>query len=285
MRCLSHEDQVQYLSIRDIIVHLCCKSGGDALKLWYKIEKSNGEEFKEIVGYHKFPGMGQRGQPVIAWNKACVLINILPVRKENWAKKAVDTINECFSSSLSLVPVTPVNDVVSTGRKRRIEDVELEERMLAIEEKRITMQLEAQAAPLEFLRTCNEIAQSLGGWDQREKARNKAMLSNLLEMVYKNQPGAPEIQVQQETTETTSISKVVAKMGLKNKVNYLRAGQIASNLFYAHHGVRPGDKYGKHTQIIDGRPTSVNDYGIDDEKLIERAVEMAMEEAKDKEVE
>jgi len=284
VRCLCHEDQLVYLSIRDIITHLCVKGGGDALKLWYKIEKTGGEAYKGIVGYYQFQGMGQRGQPVILWNKACVLIGVLPIKNPTWAKRALDKINASFSSPLSLVPVPPMDDNASAHKKRRVEDLELEERALAIEEKRITMQLEAQAAPLEFFRTCNEIAQSLGGWDPKEKAMNKAMLGNLLETVYRSQPGAKEVVLALgEGEPTTSISKVVAKMGLKSKVSYLRVGQLASNLFLAKHGVRPGEKYGKHAQMIDGKMTSVNDYGVEDEDLIREAVEMAVEEAKAKE--
>lgn len=285
VRCLWHEDKQIYLSIRDLISVLCTRLGGDALKVWYRLEKTSGEAFKGIVGYYQFPGMGQRGQPVILGSKACVLISEIPVSQPGWADKAVKAIEASLSTCLSLVPAPPMEDVGSSYKKRKMEEIELEERLLAIEEKRVTMQLEAQAAPLEFLRTCNEIAQSMGGWDAGQKAKTRAMLSNLMEMVYKSQPGAKELIAEpagEEPRDCTSVSKVVTKMGLRNKVSYLRVGQVASKLFLEKHGVRPGDKYGKHVHLVDGRPTSVNDYGQEDEALIMQAVDMVMQEAHDK---
>lgn len=283
IRCFMYEGQGLFLSIRDLIVHLCKKPGGDALKMWHRIERGRKECFKDIVVYHQFPGMGQRDQPVICSNKACVLIYLLPVVNDSWIKMSLNKIRENTCPELALTVTESKKrkadenyEVAAKKPKQELQDtdIELQERLLALEEKRITMQLEAQAAPLDFFRTCNEIAQSLGGWDAKEKARNKSILNSLMDSVYKSNLS------DFKDDESISISQVMIKMGVSN-VNPIRVGQIASNLFTAKHGMRPSEKYGKQQKVINGQLATYNGYEASDEDLIVQAINMAIGERKD----
>ena len=55
----------QYLSIRDIIMHVCGKTANEAREVWRRMPHSQKDELKASCFYFQFPGRGQSEQPVI----------------------------------------------------------------------------------------------------------------------------------------------------------------------------------------------------------------------------
>ena len=60
-------DDTQYLSIRDIIMHMCDRPNDHATKTWKDLRDDFKNEMKELVKEYQFPGRGQSAQPVITF--------------------------------------------------------------------------------------------------------------------------------------------------------------------------------------------------------------------------
>ena len=84
-------DGVQYLSIRDMIMHLCDKNSNNAGGVWRDFSDDKKNEVQDFILNFQFPGRGQSVQPVITfpgalklartrretgtwWNKQCLLL-------------------------------------------------------------------------------------------------------------------------------------------------------------------------------------------------------------------
>ena len=67
-----------YMSIRDIIMLVCKKDAHTASNTWVNIEETKKEEVAQNLCHFKFPGQGQKMQPVITLKGALKLIECLP---------------------------------------------------------------------------------------------------------------------------------------------------------------------------------------------------------------
>ena len=71
-------DGVQYLSIRDIIMHLCDKNVNDAGAVWRNLADQKKNKLQPFLNVFQFPGRGQQIQPVITLPGSIKLVMILP---------------------------------------------------------------------------------------------------------------------------------------------------------------------------------------------------------------
>jgi hypothetical protein len=67
-----------FMSIRDIIMAVCGKDGNRAMETWRNISEMKKNEISEFIVYLKFPGSGQKEQPVITLKGAIKMIMWLP---------------------------------------------------------------------------------------------------------------------------------------------------------------------------------------------------------------
>ena len=71
-------DGLQYLSIRDMIMHVCGKDQHDAARTWREMKPERVSEVGRCLSSFHFPGQGQSEQPVITFAGALKLIMFLP---------------------------------------------------------------------------------------------------------------------------------------------------------------------------------------------------------------
>jgi hypothetical protein len=72
------KDGTQYLSIRDIIIHMCKKNNDRAGAIWRNLRPEQKEELREFIMKYQFQGQGQSEQPVITSRGAMKLLMWLP---------------------------------------------------------------------------------------------------------------------------------------------------------------------------------------------------------------
>ena len=68
----------QYLSLRDLIQHMCNKDNNQAGRIWRDLDVNFKEEIEEYLAEHQFQGKGQSKQPVITCRAAIKLLMLLP---------------------------------------------------------------------------------------------------------------------------------------------------------------------------------------------------------------
>ena len=103
-------DDVQYLSIRDVIMCVCEKENKQASQIWDRLSEDQKTEVLTFVTNHKFPGPGQKEQPVITFQGAMKLLMILPGEKAKKHRSAMAGIlHRYYAGDGSLVEEIEVN--------------------------------------------------------------------------------------------------------------------------------------------------------------------------------
>lgn len=297
-------ENINYLSVRDIIMIICKKSSHEAAEVWRRLNPDLQNGLQPYLKTHQFAGRGQSPTPVITLDGALQLIMILPgnVAKE-YRSKACTILKRYLAGDMSLVEEIKANAISSTPinvlaresmedqsdkkrlRKEALEDFELEERRAALEERKAAIK-ERNAATkkkeeendklhqevvkmkitfLESLFPDNEL-------DDRCKLmiRDQAMNSLF-------QPTSSSYSSLALTNSETmpngegnpkSVSDLVSKMDPKVKTSDLVAiGKIAAKLYSDRHKSKPK----QHAQFIGGRSCNVNHYVEKDHDIVEEA--------------
>ena len=283
-------DDVQYLSIRDFIMHMCVKNQNDAGEVWRKLSENKKNEVQEKIRNFQFPGRGQQIQPVITFPGAIKLAMFLP--GEN-AKKNRSIMSQIlvryFAGDPSLIQEIednaksdePIAQMARASldadkekdrrlaRKRDLEELEYEERVLALEMKRVEMdriksncliaERDSRASMVDkYASLCTNTH-----IDERAKLMFKDALLNSVLIGHAITNGAGN------QTVPISISQVATKMGVQvDSKAVMQIGRIASRFYKDNHGEAPT----KHTQIVDGKAMDVNNYFEPDRELIESAI-------------
>lgn len=154
-------DGVQYLSIRDFIMHMCDKDNNHAAEIWRRLNEDKKNELNSFCVTFKFPGRGQQDQPVITFPGAIKLAMFLPgenaKRNRSIMSKILiryfagdkSLIQEIEANSVSDAPISQMaratisaekeadlmeveTAAIVNVKKRSIEDLEIEERISAI---------------------------------------------------------------------------------------------------------------------------------------------------------
>ena len=97
-------DKVQYLSIRDLIMIVCDKSGNYALEVWRRLPEDKKNEVHAFCVNFKFPGRGQQKQPLITFPGALKLMMWLPgSQAKAFRTKVTEIITRYFAGDKSLL--------------------------------------------------------------------------------------------------------------------------------------------------------------------------------------
>jgi len=68
----------QYMSIRDVIMHVCGRDKNQTAEIWRRMSDENKAELSPYCKSYQFPGRGQSEQPVITFPAAIQLTMFLP---------------------------------------------------------------------------------------------------------------------------------------------------------------------------------------------------------------
>lgn len=97
-------DGGQYLSISDIIKHICAKDFRGASKVWKNLSDEKKAEVWQNGTHFQFPGQGQSEQPVITFKGALKLTMLLSGDKAAFHRTAmVDILSRYYSGDGSLI--------------------------------------------------------------------------------------------------------------------------------------------------------------------------------------
>lgn len=96
-------DGVQYLSISDIIKHICAKNFRGASKVWRNLSEAKKAEVWQNGTLFQFPGQGQSEQPVITFKGALKLTMLLSGEKAALHRSAmVEILSRYYAGDDSL---------------------------------------------------------------------------------------------------------------------------------------------------------------------------------------
>ena len=97
-------DGKQYMSIRDIIMHMCGMENKRAAEVWDRLTLDQKKEVSAFCGNLQFPGPGQKTQPVITFPGALKLMMFLPGENAKKNRSAMSTImHRYFAGDPSLL--------------------------------------------------------------------------------------------------------------------------------------------------------------------------------------
>jgi hypothetical protein len=105
-------DDVQYLSTRDFIMHMCAAQVDYAGQIWRNIPETQKSDLREFLTTFKYPGRGQALQPVITFPGAIKLAMFLPGEnaKKNRSMMA-NIIARYFAGDPSLIKEIEANAI------------------------------------------------------------------------------------------------------------------------------------------------------------------------------
>ena len=296
---------VQYLSIRDFVMHICGKDGNHAADLWRTMQTSKKDELAQFLGVHKFPGRGQQEQPVITFPGAVKLAMFLPGENAKRNRSAMAQIlTRYFAGDPSLIREIEAN-AESTGpvpqmaratlaqerapalesRKRGREidefyDLErkttLKERQIAIREKEIAIKHQ-EIMNVQTAKTTMDLLIPDWKTDSRLKLQLEDWAKNVIFGQKPASPVAPPSGVARPQiappaptgVHTISISQVAMELGHR-----LRAGDlvIMGKLVAKAYRDKYNENPGKHRQWVDGAEREVNSYTERDRDLLTAVV-------------
>ena len=272
-------DDTQYLSIRDLIMHLCDTDGDYACQIYRNLSNSVKKEVRGFVSSFKFPGRGQQEQAVITCFGTLKLIMKLPGEAAKQHRTSMVTIlQKYFAGDPSLLTEVEANaasdsvisrlaraslatgasltaSVVDDGldrkRKRELEDTQLHDLKVGVVTK--------------FATTMDLINPS---WrdDTRLRLKTEDWLKNA---AFNN--GVPAITNGGEhLNKSISVSQVAQEMGYTN----LKHGHLIKLGLAIARKYR--DKYDTeaptHLQWVDGAERKVKSYTERDREMIEEAI-------------
>lgn len=289
---------IQYLSVRDVIMHVGGHSSKTANKVWERLSDDKKEDLATMCRIFKFSGQGQSEQPVITFKGALKLIMWIGGKNANKYRSAMVNIlqryyagdgsltDEIEANAHSEAPVAqmarasidaeyvlmPVQDEQSLSRKRRLEDLEVEklELELSIKQRESELDLNIRRRETEF-----ELAAKITGTyrdlcqDTVMDERARLMLKDYYLNMVMQSPLAPPQRLlsdgQASAVKPISLSQVAAEMGLNIPSNDLIS--LGGKLRKRYEESR-GHPPGKHDQLCGGRVTKVNSYMESDRALV-----------------
>ena len=265
---------LQYLSVRDLIMHLCGKNNDEAGLVWRRMNPERLEELRSFCMNFKFPGRGAGEQPVITFPGALKLIMFLPGETAKQHRASMVTIlQRYFAGDTSLLQEIEANgasdsaisqlaraslptdgsvgDSLDRKRKRELEDTQLHDLKIGIVTK--------------FATTMDLINPS---W--REDTRLRLKTEDWLKNAAFNH-GVPAITNGEEhLNKSISISQVAHEMGHNNlkHAQLVKLGHMAAGKYRVKYDAEPP----MHKQWVDGAERLVKSYTERDRELIEEAI-------------
>lgn len=289
-------DSVQYLSIRDVIMHLCNLTPKRANEKWERVSSEVKKELAALCGQYKFPGPGNSTpSPVITFRGVLKLVMYLSGDKAAMHRSAMVSIltryyagdgslaEEIKDNAASNAPIvqlaraTLVADArnnanggdhhsMSTSHKRKIEELEIEKIQLDIQARKLENMVAITSG---YRRLCKDFVM-----DDRACLVFKDYYLNTILFQgggSSSSSSSSSLSTAQAATsgKPISLSLVAGELGFKVASNELISiGIELKKRYLEKHGKPPS----KHDQVCDGRVTKVNSYMESDRYMIEEVL-------------
>jgi hypothetical protein len=287
-------ENVQYLSVRDVLMHISGLSAKRATEKWNLLSTEIKNELTEFLGQFRFPGPGNPTPvPVITFKGVLKLVMLVSGQKAALYRSAmVKILQKYYAGDSSLLEEVEAN-VQSAGPIQQMaraslvaEAVPVEDEALSLPFKKRRMELEMarmeaevkakqttnRAAELANIATERELLQACTTsyrelcedqvMDERARLILKDNFLNMA-MLQGSAGGGPGLIT---NGKPISLSLVAHELGMKIASNDLISiGQELKKRYVDKHGKPPP----KHEQLCGGRATLVNTYMEGDRTLLE----------------
>ena len=297
-------ENVQYLSIRDVIMHICGLTSKRANEKWERLSDEAKNELTAFCGQYRFPGPGNSTpSPVISFQGVLKLVMFLSGDKAAMHRSIMVKILSCYYAGddsltdeieanaqsaspiaqmarASLAAEQPVQEL-SLDFKRKREELEMCRMEAEIETMRADVEVKRKAIRAADLANMaaerdliakvtanyNEVCQDTV-IDERARLIFKDSFLNIA-MLQGPAAGPALLMDGQVNNKPVSLSMIAAEMGMKIPSNELISiGVELKKRYVAKHGKDPS----KHDQLCNGRMTKVNSYTESDRPLIEEVL-------------
>lgn len=287
-------ENVQYLSIRDVLMHICELSTIRANEKWRLLSDEVKTELAEFLGNFQFPGKGNRIEPVITFQGVLKLIMLVSGQKAALYRSAmVKILQKYYAGDSSLLEEVEAN-AQSAGPIQQMaraslvaEAVPVEEEALSLPFKKRRMELELakmeaevhaiqlanKSSEREHLNKIKDSYQDLCEDTIMDERARVILKDSFLNMALLQAPGGDRAAGGGPALITDgkpiSLSMTAKDLGLKIPDNELiSVGQKVKKDYESLHGKPPS----KHEQLCGGRATMVNTYYERDRPLLEAAL-------------
>ena len=280
-------EDVQYLSVRDVLMHISGLSAKRATEKWNLLSTEIKNELTEFLGQFRFPGPGNPTPvPVITFKGVLKLVMLVSGQKAALYRSAmVKILQKYYAGDSSLLEEVETN-AQSAGPIQQMaraslvaEAVPVEDEALSLPFKKRKMELEMarmeaevkakqttnRAAELELLQACTTSYRELCEDRVMDERARLILKDNFLNMaMLQGSAGAGPGLI--TNCKPISLSLVAHELGMKIANNDLISiGQELKKRYVDKHGKPPP----KHEQLCGGRATLVNTYMEGDRTLLE----------------
>ena len=267
-------DGVQYLSIRDIIMHLCDKNLNDAGAVWRNLADQKKNELQQFLLNFKVPGRGQQEQPVITFPGAIKLLMFLPGEKaKSHRSSMVSVLTRYFAGDPSLLREIEANavsesPVAQMARASLASDSGIQDSLKRKREE----ELEATELHTKKLSNVSLFATTMAlinpNW--RDDARLRLQTEDWLKNVAFNSGSTPAAITNGPVRQPISVSQVAQELGYRlSRADLIKAGVSTAAKYRFKYDSDPPT----HAQWVDGAQRMVKSYTEEDRDLILEALE------------
>ena len=281
-------DGKQYLSIRDLIMHLCVKNQNDSGEVWRKLSEDKKNEVQDFILNFKFSGRGQSEQPVITFPGAIKLAMFLPGENAKKNRSIISQIlvryfagdpsliQEIEANAASEAPIAQMaraslaseeqeDNLISVGKKRQLEQMDFEERAAVVER----MRVESREKQVELLAKSAELYVKFSSPQLNMDDRARLLFKDGLLNSVMAKSASPALAIEggcpPGTTGFLTISTVANELGFKFDSSQIkRLGVQIAQAYFLKYREPPS----KHEQFVDGAVRRVNSYQAKDRDLM-----------------
>ena len=285
-------NSIQYLSVRDVIMHVCDKNENYATEVWRNLPGHEKNEIEDNVVKFQFPGRGQSLQPVITFPGAIKLSMFLPGEKAKSNRcKIVSILVRYFAGDPSLLGEIQanaasnhsvaqmardsiVNDPQESIKRKRSEDLDILEyqsRVTELHTKKLNnVSLFASTMAMINPDWRDDVRLRLQAEDWlKNVAFNSSITSSNPNSLSIEAPPSASALPSLSSQQSVSISEVANELGVRlNHSDNVKIGAEVRRAYFERHGKKPS----KHRQWVDGAERLVNSYTAEDRDLIEDAI-------------
>ena len=271
-------DGVQYLSIRDIIMHVCEKDGNQACAVWRTLAESKKNELKQFMSVYQFPGPRQSEQPVITFPGAIKMLMFLPGDKAKTHRSSMVTIlTRYFAGDPSLLGEIEANSVSESpvAQLARASLAPESGTQGCLKRKReAELEFERERAELQAMKvnTVSKFAETMAlinpNW--RDDARLRLQTEDWLKNVAFNSDATQAAITNGPVRQPISVSQVAQELGYRlSRADLIKAGVSTAAKYRFKYDSDPPT----HAQWVDGAQRMVKSYTEEDRDLILEALE------------